>query len=316
VRKIAYVLTAYQDPEQLLRLVNALDEYADFFVHVDAKVDIVPFSEKFAGRLNVRFVDRRYLIQWGGFDQVQSQTELLRAALGTGEDYLRIVCLSGADYPTWSNAAIRAEFERHPDREEIMGLNLETCESAPQKDKVAIYHFGRNLPFANPTFRRAFSGTFRWIMRRSPFRKPIRAPIGGHPCPVHFGSDYWALSRDCAKHVHAILSGDPGFEKYFRTAFAPSELCVQTIVFNSTFRERAILKPGPEYRGLWQLTPLHHIRYGAQIAVMEPKDLAEITGKSKMFVRKLSSTRSGELYLLLEELRKSRGDEPQPGLLD
>lgn len=314
--KIAYILTAYQDPEQLGRLVEALDEDADFFVHVDAKVDIGPFSERLGGRTNVRFTDRRYLIQWGGFDQVRSQNELLRCALGTGEDYLRIVCLSGTDYPTWSNAAIRAEFEAHPRRQEIAGLNLESCDSVPQKDKVAVYHFGRNLPLANPSIRRAFSGSLRWIMRRTPLRKPVRAPIGGIPCPVHFGSDYWALTKSCAEHVHAVLSGDRGFERYFRTAFAPSELCVQTIVFNSPYRELAILRPGPAYRGLWELTPLHLIRYGKQIAVMEPKDFEEIAASPRMFVRKLSSARSGELYGLLDGLRRARGERPLPGLLD
>lgn len=314
--KIAYILTAYQDPEQLRRLVDALDEHADFFIHVDAKVDIGPFSEKFAGRSNVRFTEHRYLIQWGGYDQVRSQTELLRCALATGEDYLRIVCLSGTDYPTWSNAAIRSEFESHPGREEIIGLNLETCDSPSQKDKVSIYHFGRNLPIANPAIRRIFSGTSRWVMRRLPFRKPVRARIGGIPGPVHFGSDYWALGRACAEHVHGVLSSDPGFARYFKTAFAPSELCVQTIVFNSPYRDRAILKPGPAYKGLWELTPLHHIRYGKQIAVMGPADIDEIAGKPKMFVRKLSSRSSGDLYDLLERLRTERGGAPVPGLLD
>ena len=42
--KIAYLISAYKDPQQLARMVLALHtEDARFFVHVDANVDIKPF---------------------------------------------------------------------------------------------------------------------------------------------------------------------------------------------------------------------------------------------------------------------------------
>ena len=42
--KIAYLISAYKDPQQLSRMVQALHtEDTRFFVHVDANVDIKPF---------------------------------------------------------------------------------------------------------------------------------------------------------------------------------------------------------------------------------------------------------------------------------
>lgn len=45
--KIAYLISAYKDPEHLQRLILALaygvEEYVCFFVHIDAKVDEKPF---------------------------------------------------------------------------------------------------------------------------------------------------------------------------------------------------------------------------------------------------------------------------------
>ena len=42
--KIAYLISAYKDPQQLSRMVQALHtEDTRFFVHMDANVDIKPF---------------------------------------------------------------------------------------------------------------------------------------------------------------------------------------------------------------------------------------------------------------------------------
>ena len=44
IMKIAYLISAYKDPQQLSRMVQALHtEDTRFFVHVDANVDIKPF---------------------------------------------------------------------------------------------------------------------------------------------------------------------------------------------------------------------------------------------------------------------------------
>ena len=44
--KIAYMIMAHRDPEQLRNLVEALDYKADFYIHNDKKSDIVKFKNK------------------------------------------------------------------------------------------------------------------------------------------------------------------------------------------------------------------------------------------------------------------------------
>lgn len=44
--KIAYMIMAHRDPEQLRNLVEALDYKADFYIHIDKKSDIVKFKNK------------------------------------------------------------------------------------------------------------------------------------------------------------------------------------------------------------------------------------------------------------------------------
>ena len=44
--RIAYIISAYKDAPHLARLVAALDDRADFYVHIDLNADIHPFLKK------------------------------------------------------------------------------------------------------------------------------------------------------------------------------------------------------------------------------------------------------------------------------
>ena len=77
--RIAYIISAYKDAPHLARLVAALDDRADFYVHIDLNADIHPFEEALGDK--VTFVPR-HRISWGGWEQVEYQKELLAAVLG------------------------------------------------------------------------------------------------------------------------------------------------------------------------------------------------------------------------------------------
>lgn len=94
--------------------------------------------------------------------------------------------------------------------------------------------------------------------------------------------------------------------KYFRTSFVPSELCIQTIVFNSPFASKGLLLEG-EYPGLTRLTPLHLTRLRlASIRVMTLEDLPVLQQSGKMFCRKVVS---GESDTLIEKLKSDFAKE-------
>ena len=54
--RIAYIISAYKDAPHLARLVAALDDRADFYVHIDLNADIHPFEEALGDK--VTFVPR------------------------------------------------------------------------------------------------------------------------------------------------------------------------------------------------------------------------------------------------------------------
>lgn len=299
--RLAYLISAYRDAPHLARLVAALDDgRSDFYVHIDLKTDDLPFRDLLGER--VVFVPSHW-VSWGGWEQVEYQKELLRAVIRSGRDYGRVVCLSGQDYPLWSNASIHRYFDSHPEREFIMGMNLSRCTNAYQRDKIVNYHFFRDLPWHNLWLKNKLIVAARFLMKRLPLHKPPVVLLDGKEADVYFGSDYWALTLPCARYVYGQLCSQPSFTRYFRTAFVPSELCVQTLVFNSPFAANALLYEG-EYPGLSNLTPLHYIVYGKSIKVFTQADWPVLQGCGKMFARKLVSNTSDALVALIDRSRE------------
>lgn len=295
--RIAYLISAFKDAAHLARLVSALDDRADFYVHVDLKSDMQPFREALSGK--VTFV-RRHWVSWGGWAQVEFQREMLGAVMRSGIPYTHVVCLSGQDYPLWSSADIHRYFDRHPQEECIMGMNLARCGCLQQQRKVTCYHFFRNVQWRNLWLKNKLVAASRKLMELLPFRKPPYTFIKGRRAEAYFGSDYWALTLPCARFVYETLCAEKSLGRYFRTSFAPSELCIHTIVFNSPFAAHARLYEGA-YKGLRDLTPLHYIVYGEEIKVMTLDDLPALRRSGKMFCRKVVSGASDTLVEALKE---------------
>lgn len=305
--RLAYIITVYKDAQQLNRLITSLDFNADFYLHVDLKVDIEPFYNSLFLKRNVFFTNKRYLIHWGSFSQVLSQKELLSNVLNSGKYYERIVSLSGMDYPIWPITKIINEFEMNKSRQYITGFNLSKTRIRKQLEKIIIYHFFRNLQVRNRTIKKFFSGTSRIIMRILPIRKRNQVVINNTLKDVYMGSDYWALTYDCAKFVYDTLCKEVSLMKYFKFSFVPSEMCVQTIVFNSKFSIDSIPFLD-DYNGLKNLTPLHYIEYGKTIKIFDEKDFDALIKSEKMFFRKAATCKSDKLILMIDEYRSDNNN--------
>lgn len=298
--RIAFMISAYRDANHLSRLVDALDDRADFYVHVDLRTDIQPFEEALGDK--VTFVPRHW-VSWGGWEQVEYQKELLGAVLRSGVAYDRVVCLSGQDYPLWSNEKIHRHFDDHPETEFIMGMNLTRSNNKQQLSKIVQYHFFRDLKWRNLWWKNKFIVLSRNLMKLLPIRKQAVTRINNIEADVFFGSDYWAITLPCARYVYEKLCSEKEMMRYFQTSFIPSEMCIQTLVFNSPFAAHALCYEG-EYAGLYALTPLHHIVYGKSIKIMTLTDLTELKQSGKMFCRKVVSGASDTLVKVIETERK------------
>lgn len=229
----------------------------------------------------------------------------MEACLSCGVAFDRVFFLSGMDYPLWSNRRITEYLEANPEKEFIMGMNLTECYEPPKmQTRVRLYHY-RDWPFGNDTVRRILYGGIRELLHLLKIRKRNYIVDNGSRRNVYCGSSWWCLTYDCMKYVYDVMTSNKSYENYFKTALAPDEMLVQTIVFNSHYAQKAMLHEGG-YPGLVGLTPLHYIEYDKSIAVYTEKDYDKLVSSGKMFFRK---ARTGVSDRLMDMIDKHRDEE-------
>lgn len=299
---IAYLISAHTDPTHLERMIHALDnQEATFFIHLDARADKTQFSS-LSAHPRVTFIKNRTRVLWGDITQVYYQIDLLRACIGSGKSFDRICTLSGLDYPLVPYCRFRNMLEAQPQKEYIQGIDLNGQNPIISKQyqtwRPQIWINGLNEQI-NLKLRKALRLVLPWFG----LHKKLTLKVGDATWHVFKGSDWWCITPKLAAYMLQTIDSHPEIMTYFRTAFAPSELIWQTIVFNSPFADKAILSKG-EYISLAALTPLHHIVYHPVIKIFTEKDWQELMNSGKPFCRKTVTGISDNLMDRIDQYRK------------
>lgn len=298
---IAYLVEAHTDIEQLVRLCDALLLSGDVFVHVDKKTRDKNFW-KILNRYQfnhdrVTVLHHRHYVAWAGYSQVECFQSLLQEALVSNVRYERFLLLSGLDFPIWSPQRIRDFFEKNLTREFVCGYDISNSGDWSQLHKIVDYHFFRDIPLPHKSFlRRVVIGGARLILKKLGFSRKPYLKMGREMWNVYFGSSWIGVTRPCAEYLDEKLK-DKDIRAYFKTVYAPDELCVPTIVMNSKFRRNAIKVDNLSFQGV---TPLHYLNYVGSIWSYDENDFDDIVGSGKMFVRKVISGKSEKLIDLIK----------------
>lgn len=100
------------------------------------------------------------------------------------------------------------------------------------------------------------------------------------------------------------------FLKYIFTVHVPSELCINTIVFNSRFGDNAIRMPKnfslsiPGDLAFERIPPLHYVEYREKINTLTKSDYDNILKSNKMFFRKTETGISDSLMNQIDVIRE------------
>lgn len=296
--KIAYLISVHKDPIQLGRMIKALyqGENTIFFIHIDAKCNIIDFENciNSACKNNVFFTSNRYWVQWGGFNQVRYQQELLKSCINSGIQFDRVIILTGQDYPLISNDEINNELSKNSKKEYIKGLNISNIENPPKiKKKLILYHFFRDLK-TSYKLKKVLSGLSRIIMTILPIRKKTYLTIDNAKWPVYQASAMMCITYDLARYVFDKLN-DKRIINYFKYSFAPDEMVIPTIIFNSPYRVNCSLYEKDSYDGLKSLSAITYFNYGKEIQTFTLDDYNELKHSGKMFARKFATGISDSL---------------------
>lgn len=299
--KIAYLILAHDDPQQLLKLVNRLslqDEW-HIYIHLDQKSDIRKF-EKVQTHPNVTMTINRHSIFWGGWGMVEAMKELINTS---NDSFDRYVFMSGLDYPIQSNEKIDQFFEAHSNEEFIKTVQLSGNENKYFSRKISYPWMFDNINL----FKKIMNHTFM----RLPF--PLRNSylnINGKKYIIYGGSQFISFTKEMFQYFsHQINSGELGMalDRRLKNTFAPDEIYFNTLAQYAKLNHKFIAKGKLNTPGLVNVRNLHFFRYdGKYIKVWNnsESDLKEIKAAKldgDLFIRKVRSNVSNELIDMFDK---------------
>ena len=296
---IAYLISAHTDAPQLARLVGALHEDAHYFIHIDRKSDIKPFTSLLKGD-NIHFLEKRYDVRWGTIIEVYYQMQLLAEAVAHPVHFDHIFFLSGMDYPLWSPQRITSWLEEHKGKEILQGLRMDAPEVTAEQNR--LYRTARPFyPTLSAKWAQRMSILGRKVREKLGIHKSLTFNVDGQPWHLYKGSAWWCISEELARHILNVFNGKKEVEHYFINSFGQAETLIQTIAFNSPEWDGKCMLTEGTYPGLAALTPLHFIDYNPVIKIMDETDLPRLRESGKMFCRKVVSNKSDKLVKMLQE---------------
>jgi hypothetical protein len=261
--RIAYVISAYKLPAQLVRLVRRLDAPGvTFAVHVDRKTRRAVVDEMVVGTrgADVTFLPR-HVSHWGAFGHVRTSLKGIDHLHLAGVEFDYAVLLTGQDYPLRSPETIAETLDR-ADGASFMNwwpLPYEPWGERGGLDRFEHWHW--------VTYRRAHVAL--------PLRR--RLPHGYLPFG---GGAYWCFARPLVDYVQRFVTTNPGYVRFFERVLIPDELFFQTLIMNSPLRE-TVVNDNLRYLD-WSREPAP--------AVLGVADLDRLLGSRKLFGRKFDET--------------------------
>lgn len=303
--KIAYLIQAHADPENLLRLINALDDNNDFFIHIDKKSDIAPFYQLLKEKNNVFFLEgqNRIKVYWGGFSQVEATLNLIEKCLTQNNindsDYLKVILISGSDYPIKSKEQIKKYLSDFKEVNFIRGMNVTEANTKKYNYCLRNYLFF-DFFLVNKKVTR-FSRKILNILGSTIFKKPNYVlDKQGKRIDIFHGSSWWALNIDVIKYISAYSKDNENLKKYFKYSLASDEKYFHTIFFNSSFSKTNIYKGVEPYIPTTSAFSNLHIIDTSLSKWFDEKDFNIIKASDKFFVRKVSTHKSQKLLNLID----------------
>ena len=303
-----YLILAHKNPLQLGRMIERLDDGASkFFIHLDAKTPIEPFTACLEGA-HIRFIEPRERCVWGDFSIVRATIHLMEAA---SKEQGIFILMSGQDYPIQSQGYINAFLESNKgfDFIEIEPLE-EKWKPKMVKDKLEHYHILHSeerghsncyAPFAHcSVFQklRTLTHLLKGRLSRKNFRLLCSLPKRVAPFERQYaGSQFWAFSeRTFYAVLHYIREHKATLEEYYKYTSSPDEIYFHSVLMDLVAKDSTIkLKE--------QIT---YVNYFRKNNVFITEDFDKLTSaKGKLFARKFDTEVDTEILDKLDSYQEN-----------
>lgn len=224
--KQAYLILAHKSDYLFDVLLNMLDkEENDIYVHMDIKNKDFD-SNLYKGRLknaNI-FFTKRTNVNWGGYSLANAEIILIKEALKHRTDYNYLHLLSAQDLPIKNSEYIKDFFIKNKGKEFI-----EYEKSYDLYDfRTRYYYFFQELiKRDNYSIANRLQNGFIIFQKSLNFKRNKNVEFKK-------GSNWFSITSKLANY---IVENENLIKKLFKYTKIPDEAFLQTIVFNSKFKD-------------------------------------------------------------------------------
>jgi Core-2/I-Branching enzyme len=282
--RIANIIVAHKNPNQLLRLINQYPaSHFHNYVHVDAKLNIADYAA-IANHPNVTMLPRISVV-WAGFTFVKVVIDALKQVTNGKDQYQYFSVMSGMDFPVRP----ANEFVAFLEDAYTQGPKefFEICDLSewPAKHRYERYHLSD------------------WTMKGRYFTEriinwfvPKRKFWGGRMEP--YGYSAWFTASDkFISYALKFFEENPGYLSFLKTTWNPDEFTFCTLIMNSPFRDK--LGPGNLRLIDWSEGKAHP-------KLFKTGDLVQLLNSGKFIARKFDEGVDREIINQLEESLNSK----------
>lgn len=307
--KNAYLIIAHHNWEQVKLQLKMLDSpNNDFFIHVNekAKMPEKEALEKATAYSKVYFSDRTKVV-WGGYGIFKAATLLLEKATevcaGGGYDYFHL--MSGSDLPLKSVGEIddfltvNMYLNQSGGRYKTNYVDVHAPEANP-KMLARVTQYNLCVPFWKNRFN-AVEFAARKINRIGYYlQKAFRVDrFRRSGQKVVHGSGWWIISDELADYI--LKHREEIERQYSRMTFSADEFVVQTLVYNSEFKNSVYSAGSPL---MWEIDWERGDGKGSpHIFTIEDASLLEKS--EKLYARKFDIRVDEKIVRYVENMRGS-----------
>ncbi len=225
----AYLIMAHNNIKQLNMLLKILDsEICDLFVHIDSKSSINK-NDIYSPLKSTLYFYKEISVFWADFSQVQCELFLLKKAILANYHYYHL--LSGADLPLKTPEEI-ADLMADDNK-----IYLHYCKESDNEAVIGYYKyfhfFQKQLYIVNRDHH------FSWYKVINKVILYGQKIIGIDRCKdgivIKKGANWFSIPSDAAEYV---IEREKWITDRFNRTRSADEFFLQTLFFNSTFRNR------------------------------------------------------------------------------
>lgn len=231
----AYLIIAHNKFDILTKLLMLLDdEDNDIYIHVDKRVKNFDFS-KFKSILkksSIFFTDR-IKVKWGEMSQINCELILLKASSKNRYDYYHLI--SGVDLPLKSQAEIHKFFSDNNGKQFVHIVDYDKN----VLNRISIYH-----PFGGLCRKVKGKNQQKAASMLMDFSDKVQKILSINRLKdvdftVKYGANWFSITHELVMYV---LSKEDFIKHYFKSSLCADELFLQTLVYNSKFKDSLYYK--------------------------------------------------------------------------